>query len=205
MHHPLWFCITSTCELHEPKQDACWEQAAVISQRSCVLLLSCRPSSSGLLLEEKVAGGPIRLSFQAAPHDASPHQTQRARPRRTSLGIFNTAGCEVLIAPFLTRHFHSATLHTVSPSDLNLSLLLLLSSLLSLSPSLCDGTMKRLAGRFSSDIQSGRSRVAVRLMEGRLSQTSSRLFPTCLLFRFRPNKKKNPIWVTVRIMNFRAE
>ncbi len=36
------------------------------------------------------------------PHGASPHQTKRARPRRTSLGIFNTAGYEVLIALFLT-------------------------------------------------------------------------------------------------------
>lgn len=69
------------------------------------LLCSCRLQSSLLIdfsLEEKVAGSAIRLSFQRAPHEASPHQTKRARPRRASLGIFNTAGYEVLIALFLT-------------------------------------------------------------------------------------------------------
>lgn len=68
-------------------------------------LCSCRLQSSLLIdfsLEEKVAGSAIRLSFQRAPHEASPHQTKRARPRRASLGIFNTAGYEVLIALFLT-------------------------------------------------------------------------------------------------------
>lgn len=36
------------------------------------------------------------------PRETLPHQTKWVRPRRASLGIFNTAGYEVLIALFLT-------------------------------------------------------------------------------------------------------
>lgn len=46
-----------------------------------------------------MAGSAIRLSFQ--PVRTEPHQTKQARPRRASLGIFNTAGYEVLMALFL--------------------------------------------------------------------------------------------------------
>lgn len=51
------------------------------------------------------------------PHEASPHQTKRARPRCASLGIFNTAGYEVLIALFLTSQIpFSISLYSPSSS-----------------------------------------------------------------------------------------
>ena len=59
------------------------------------------PSLIGISLEEKVAASAIRLSFQHA--GMKPRLIkQNERPRRASVGIFNTAGYEVLIALFLT-------------------------------------------------------------------------------------------------------
>lgn len=54
------------------------------------------------------------------PREASPHQTKRARPHCTSLGLFNSAGYAVLMTLFLT----SQILFLALSSSSSLSLLL---------------------------------------------------------------------------------
>lgn len=74
-----------------------------------VLVVSCRPPSPYRYLVRREGGRERNQALLSMrPHEASPHQTKRARPHCASLGIFNTAGYEVLIALFLTSQIPSS-------------------------------------------------------------------------------------------------